>query len=70
MTCCGHGHGEHHTRVYNCECGCHFPGHGSHRRFLSREERVERLKSYLADLKAEMQGVEKEIRRLSPEDGE
>lgn len=65
--CCGHV--EYQREIHGCGCGCHIAGHEAHRRFFSREERVERLKAYLQNLKAEMQGVEEQIRLLSQEEG-
>ncbi len=62
-----YGHGGHHAQDNYCACGCHIENHRFHRHFLSKAERVERLKDHLADLKSEMQGVEEEIKRLSEE---
>lgn len=62
MSCCQtptrhHGHAWH-----TCCGGGHF-----HRRFLSREERVERLRRYLEELRAEAAQVEKELRAMETE---
>jgi hypothetical protein len=53
------GHGE-------CSCGCHQhqEGMGFHRRFVSREDVVNRLEEYLKQLQAEAKGVEERIAEL------
>ncbi len=51
------------------ECGCephrHEEGHGHGRRFLTKAERVEKLKSYAEELKKELSAVEEHIKELS-----
>ena len=50
-----------------CGCGPHHheegPGHG--RRFLTKAERVEKLKSYAEELKKELAAVEEHIKEVS-----
>ena len=52
------------------ECGCGAPTHTywhrhpRHRRFLTKEERAERLESYAEDLKKELAAVEERIKEL------
>ena len=60
-----HGHGEHHEQHgRECHCGCGGEGHGFHRRFATREERIAGLQEYLEDLRAEAQAVEEHIAEL------
>ena len=51
-----------------CGCGCVMPER-QFRRFLSREEEVERLTAYREQLLREAAGVEKQISTLSKEQG-
>jgi len=50
------------------ECGCgphhHLEGHGHGRRFLTKAEKAERLKSYAEDLRKELTAVEERIKEL------
>ncbi len=74
-----HGHGEnwagggygHHGmqgQGGGCRCGCHHHENmGFHRRFVSREEIIERLEDYLKQLQAEAKGVEEHIAKLKTE---
>lgn len=58
MECdCGHHH--HHS----CECSCH-DDEGFERQFFTKEEKIQMLEEYLADLKAEQKGVEEAIEEL------
>jgi len=50
-----------------CNCGCggregHERGHG--RRFLTKAEKVEQLKSYAEELRKELAAVEENIKEL------
>lgn len=61
----------HHGFGFGCGpygCGCHhgFAPH-FHRPFPTKEERVARLKEYLAALQAEEKAVEEHLKRLSEE---
>jgi hypothetical protein len=59
--CCSHDHGRgvQHHGGYCCSSYGHF-----HRRFLSKEEKVARLETYLQDLKTEAKVVEEQIKEL------
>ena len=70
--CGGHGHHGAHAGGAphaGCTCGCHEHdgGMGFHRRFISREEIVNRLGEYLKQLQAEAKGVEERIAELNKE---
>jgi len=55
---CGSGH------AGPCSCGC-CSGHGAFvRRFISKEEKRERLEEYRDQLKKELAGVEERIQEL------
>jgi hypothetical protein len=49
-----------------CVCGCHTGdfGHSSGRRFLTKEEKIERLENYSEELKKELVAVEERIKEL------
>ena len=53
-----------------CDCGCgpghHGEGHerGHGRRFLTKAEKAERLKSYVEELRNELAAVEEQIKEL------
>jgi hypothetical protein len=57
-----------------CECGCgcgsnhhgkeHGEGHGRGRRFLTKAEKAEKLKSYAEELRKELTAVEENIKEL------
>jgi len=51
---CAHGH-------KSCDCG---QQNGFKRRFRTREERIEELEAYLADLQAETRAVNEQIETL------
>lgn len=60
--CCAPAHGHHHwccCCATDCCCGSSF-----RRRFVSREETISRLESYLADLQAEAKAVQEKIAAL------
>ena len=60
-----HGPGGHHgPHGEECRCGCGGEGHGFHRRFATREERIAHLQEYLNELRAEAQAVEEHIAEL------
>jgi len=62
--CCGH-----HERWYErTSCCCGTP-HGFYRRFLSKGEKVERLKAYMEDLQAELEEARKRLESLEKEEG-
>ena len=52
------------------ECGCgapphvHWHRHQGYRRFLTKEERAEKLESYAEELKKELVAVEERIKEL------
>ncbi len=46
------------------ECNCKGPAHGMRRHFITKAEKMERLKEYAEQLKKELQGVEEKIREL------
>lgn len=48
-----------------CGCGPHYHEEGPARRFLTRAERLEKLKSYAEDLRKELAAVEEHIKELS-----
>ena len=49
----------------DCGCGpgCHDHEHGRH--FLTKEEKIEKLKNYAEELKKELAAVEEHIKELS-----
>jgi hypothetical protein len=51
----------------NCCCGPdgHDQGHGHRKRFLTKAEKVEKLKNYAEELKKELTAVEEHIQELS-----
>jgi hypothetical protein len=52
------GHGDY------CGCGVHEYGHDYRRRFLTKAERIEKLKSYLEELRKELKAVEEKIKEM------
>jgi len=59
------GCGMHHSRhEYYCGCGMHGDEHGYRRRFFTRAERLEKLKSYAEELKNELKAVEEKIEEM------
>ena len=60
---CGCGM-HHHRHEDPCECGMHGDGHGYRRRFFTRVEKVEKLKSYAEELKNELEAVEEKIKEM------
>lgn len=66
---CGCGEPHHHCceppfEAHGKGCGGDTAGHGFHRRFRTRDERLAELEAYLADLRAEAQAVEEKIAEL------
>jgi hypothetical protein len=55
----------HHRRDESyCGCGMHGEGHGYRRRFLTKTETMEKLKSYADELKNELKAVEEKIKEM------
>jgi len=54
--------------IDDCGCGCGARHHGHRRlhvrRFLTKEEKIEKLESYAEELKKELSGVQERIREL------
>jgi len=51
-----------------CHCGCEGyreEGHRRGRRFLTKAERLEKLKDYAEELKKELEAVQEHIKELS-----
>ncbi len=48
----------------HCKCGKHRHEHDFRRRFLTKAEKVDKLKKYAEDLKTELKAVEEEIEGL------
>jgi len=48
----------------HCGCGIHGDGHGYRRRFFTKAEKVEMLKSYMEELKNELKAVEEKIKEM------
>jgi len=49
-----------------CGCGTHHSEGRLRRQFLTRTERIEKLKSYADELRRELAAVEERIKELSP----
>jgi hypothetical protein len=64
---CGCG-GHHHRHEYHCGCGMHGDEHGYRRRFFTKAEKVERLKSYAEELKNELKAVEEKIKEMQSQE--
>jgi len=50
-----------------CGCGPYYPeshGHPHRRRFLTKEEKIERLEGYAEELKKELVAVQEQIKEL------
>jgi hypothetical protein len=59
------GCGMHHRRHYTfCRCGMHEYEQGYRRRFLTKAEKVEKLKNYAEELKKELAAVEERIEEV------
>jgi hypothetical protein len=55
----------HHRRHYVlCGCGMHGYGQVYRRRFLTKAEKVERLKNYADELRKELEAVEERIKEM------
>lgn len=48
----------------DCGGNCRGPAHHMQRHFITRAEKIERLKEYAETLKKELQGVEEKIREM------
>lgn len=68
MCCHGTPHRSHGWHGHAGVGGCCCAGPGMRRQFLSKEERLARLRAYLEDLKAEAHEVERVIRKLETEE--
>jgi hypothetical protein len=60
---CGCG-GHHRRHEDHCGCGMHGEGHGYGRRFFTKAEKLQKLKSYAEELKNELKGVEEKIKEM------
>ena len=60
---CGCG-GHHQRHEDHCGCGMHGEGHDYRRRFLTKAEKMEKLKSYADELKNELKAVEEKIKEM------
>lgn len=59
------GCGGHHQRHVNfCRCGMHEHGHCYRRHFLTKAEKIEKLRNYADELRKELEAVEEKIREL------
>jgi hypothetical protein len=59
------GCGMHHRRHEGyCGCGMHGERHSYRRRFLTKAEKMEMLKSYADELKNELKAVEEKIKEM------
>jgi len=58
---CGMHHGRHDSY---CGCGMHGHEQGYRRRFLTKAEKMEKLKSYADELKNELKAVEEKIKEM------
>ena len=58
---CGMHHGRHDSY---CGCGMHGHEQGYRRRFLTKAERIEKLKDYAEELKKELKAVEEKIKEM------
>jgi hypothetical protein len=58
---CGMHHGRHDSY---CGCGMHGREQGYRRRFLTKAERIEKLRDYAEELKKELKAVEEKIKEM------
>jgi hypothetical protein len=59
------GCGMHHRRHEDhCGCGMHGDEHGYRRRFFTKAEKLEKLKSYAEELTNELKAVEEKIKEM------
>ncbi len=58
---CGMHHGKHDNF---CGCGMHGHEHDYRRRFLSKAEKIDKLKKYAEELKMELKAVEEKINEI------
>jgi len=57
------GCGMHHGKNENpCGCGMHGHEHSYRRRFLTKAEKIERLKNYAEQLREELKAVEEKLK--------
>jgi len=54
-------HENHHHEVHHC---CSSPHKGVNRRYLTKEEELERLSRYRDELKREIEGVERKMEEM------
>ena len=56
---------EPHQEAESCGCGCHDESHGHHkRRFLTKEEKIEKLQKYAEELEKELAAVQEHLKEL------
>ena len=55
---------QHHTNTGCCISNCNGPAHHTHRRFITKAEKLERLNEYAEQLKKELEGVTEKIKEL------
>jgi len=58
---CAMHHGRHDV---DCGCGMHGHEHGYRRRFLTKAEKIEKLKNYAEELKKELKAVDEKIKEM------
>jgi hypothetical protein len=58
---CAMHHGRHDT---DCGCGMHGHEQGYRRRFLTKAEKIEKLKNYAEELKKELKAVDEKIKDM------
>ena len=59
------GCGMHHQKYEGyCGCGMHGEGHDYRRLFLTKAEKMEKLKSYADELRNELKAVEEKIKEM------
>jgi hypothetical protein len=58
---CGMHHGRHDSY---CGCGMHGHDQGYRRRFLTKAEKIEKLKNYAEELKKELKAVDEKIKEM------
>ncbi len=60
------GCGRHHDPAFGeGDCGCNHHGHGQfRRRFITKEEKIQKLESYAENLKNELAAVQEHIKEL------
>ena len=58
---CGMHHGRHDSY---CGCGMHGHDQGYRRHFLTKAEKIEKLKNYAEELKKELKAVDEKIKEM------